>query len=77
MDMNYLLFYASSATAVSAGLLLIAYLFTKPGLWRNSAPQARTRSDRTTGISGHMVRRGKLNFNPIIGCAMPYYSKLG
>jgi hypothetical protein len=78
MDINYLLVYASSAIGLSAGLMFIVYLLSTPGLWKRAAPQQNIRagSRRPVRISGHMVRRGKLSFNPIIGCAMPFYVEL-
>jgi hypothetical protein len=77
MDINYLLICASSAIGLSAGLMLIVYLLSTPGLWKQAAGQdLRTASRRTGRVSGHLARRGKLSFNPIIGCAMPFYVEL-
>lgn len=78
MDINYFLVYASSAIGVSAGLMFIVYLLSTPGLWKQAAQQQNIRagSRRTGRVSGHMVRRGKFSFNPIIGCAMPFYVEL-
>jgi len=77
MDINYLLVYASSAIGLSAGLMFIVYLLSTPGFWKQAPQQNIRAGNRRTGrISGHMVRRGKLSFNPIIGCAMPFYVEL-
>lgn len=77
MDINYLLVYASSAIGLSAGLMFIVYLLSTPGLWKQSPRQnVRAGRGRAGRVSGHMARRGKLSFNPIIGCAMPFYVEL-
>jgi hypothetical protein len=77
MDINYFLVFASSAIALSAGLMFIVYLFSTPSLWKQAARQNVRADDRRTGrISRPMARRGKLSFNPIIGCAMPFYVEL-
>jgi hypothetical protein len=77
MDINYLLVYASSAIGLSAGLMFVVYLLSKPGFWKQAARQnIRAGNPRAGRISGNMVRRGKLSFNPIIGCAMPFYVEL-
>lgn len=77
MDINYLLVYAFSAIGLSAGLMFIVYLLSTPGLWKQAARQnLRAGSQHAGRVSGHMVRRGKLSFNPIIGCAMPFYVEL-
>ena len=76
MDINYFLVYASSAIGLSAGLMFIVYLLSTPSLWKQAPQNIRAGSRRTGRISGHMVRRGKLSFNPIIGCARPFYVEL-
>jgi len=77
MDINYFLVCASSAIGVSAGLMFIVYLLSTPGLWKQAAQRnIRAGSRRTGRVSGHMARRGKFSFNPIIGCAMPFYVEL-
>lgn len=77
MDINYFLVFASSAIGLSAGLMFIVYLLSTTSLWKQAAQQnIRAGIRRSPRISGHMVRRGKLSFNPIIGCAMPFYVEL-
>jgi hypothetical protein len=57
--------------------MFIVYLLSTPSFWKPAAHQnIRAGSRRAGRISGHMVRRGKLSFNPIIGCAMPFYVEL-
>lgn len=76
MDINYFLVCASSAVGLSAGLIFIVNL-TAARLSKHAAQQnARAGSQRPERRPAHMVRRGKISFNPIIGCAMPFYVEL-
>jgi hypothetical protein len=57
--------------------MFIVYLFSTPGFWKQAAHQNIRAGSRRTGlVSRPMARRGKLSFNPIIGCAMPFYVEL-